>query len=154
MTDLNAEELARLCLHDPNNLNIQLSQTKHRIQLLSHFPIHPGSRVLEIGCGQGDCTAVLAELVGDSGHVTAIDPADLTYGMAATSQLPQLTYSRRTIHTRTVPSPPHLLPSRPPHQVRPRRPYRLPQRAARGAPLRCRGARTLHMVLLLSGCDL
>jgi hypothetical protein len=36
--------------------------------------------MLEIGCGQGDCTTVLASLVGDSGHIDAIDPAPLDYG--------------------------------------------------------------------------
>lgn len=76
-----AEEIARLCLHDPNNFGIQLSQTNHRLQILHCFPISLGSRVLEIGCGQGDATAVLAELVGEFGHITAVDPADLSYGM-------------------------------------------------------------------------
>lgn len=78
---INAEDIGRLCLHDPNRFNIQLSETKHRVQILEAFPIFPGNQVLEIGCGQGDTTAVLAELVGDSGHVTAVDPADLSYGM-------------------------------------------------------------------------
>lgn len=75
-----AEEIARLCLHDPNNIGIQLSQTNHRLQILQCFPISLGDRVLEIGCGQGDTTAALAELVGESGHVTAVDPAELSYG--------------------------------------------------------------------------
>lgn len=79
----NVAEIARLCLHDPNNFGIQLSQTNHRLQILHCFPISLGSRVLEIGCGQGDTTAVLAELVGESGHVTAVDPADLSYGTVA-----------------------------------------------------------------------
>lgn len=42
--------------------------------------IKPGSRVLEIGCGQGNCTAVLAEAVGPAGHVDACDPAPPDYG--------------------------------------------------------------------------
>ncbi|KAE8221453.1 hypothetical protein CF319_g5194 [Tilletia indica] len=37
-------------------------------------------RVLEVGCGQGDMSIVLAEMVGEGGHVVAIDPAPLTYG--------------------------------------------------------------------------
>ncbi|MCC6832530.1 MAG: methyltransferase domain-containing protein [Thermoleophilia bacterium] len=32
-----------------------------------------GMRVLEVGCGTGEVTAVLAGLVGPSGHVTAVD---------------------------------------------------------------------------------
>lgn len=37
-------------------------------------------KVLEIGCGQGDTTVVLADVVGESGHVTAIDIAPGDYG--------------------------------------------------------------------------
>lgn len=33
-------------------------------------------RILELGCGQGDMTAVLATLVGPSGRIFALDPAD------------------------------------------------------------------------------
>lgn len=75
-----AEAIATQCLHDVKHLDIQNSQTKHRINLANIWQIPPGSRVLEIGCGQGDCTAVLASAVGDSGHVDAIDPAPLSYG--------------------------------------------------------------------------
>jgi len=37
---------------------------------------------MEIGCGQGDCTAVLATVVGETGHVTALDPAPPDYGLS------------------------------------------------------------------------
>ena len=33
----------------------------------------PGERALDIGCGRGAATALLAEAVGDAGTVTAID---------------------------------------------------------------------------------
>lgn len=58
----------------------QQRQTAYRLQLAEPWGIAPGAKVLEIGCGQGDTTAVLAELVGPSGHVTAIDPAPADYG--------------------------------------------------------------------------
>jgi SAM-dependent methyltransferase len=35
--------------------------------------IRPGMRVLDIGCGNGVTTAALAELVGETGHVTGVD---------------------------------------------------------------------------------
>ncbi len=41
-------------------------------------------RVLEVGCGQGDTTAVLAEAVGAQGFVRGIDIADAQYGMPIT----------------------------------------------------------------------
>jgi ubiquinone/menaquinone biosynthesis C-methylase UbiE len=66
------------------------SQTAHRLRILSHFNIPHASRVLEIGCGQGDFTAVIAHHVSLSGedtyksHVDAVDPAPLDYGAPET----------------------------------------------------------------------
>ncbi|KAF7558161.1 hypothetical protein G7Z17_g59 [Cylindrodendrum hubeiense] len=58
-----------------------MSQAEHRVRLLNDWGvIQPGSRILELGCGQGDCTEVLAEAVGPSGTVDAVDPASLDYG--------------------------------------------------------------------------
>jgi predicted methyltransferase len=57
-----------------------LAQIEHRIHLVSYWDITPGSRVLEIGCGQGDCTIVLADAVGETGHVDAVDPGAADYG--------------------------------------------------------------------------
>lgn len=55
-------------------------QFEHRANIVKSWNIPPGSRVLEIGPGQGDCTIVLATAVGESGHVDAVDPAPLDYG--------------------------------------------------------------------------
>ncbi len=41
--------------------------------LLARARPRPGERVLEIGCGTGTTTARLADAVGSSGHVTAVD---------------------------------------------------------------------------------
>jgi predicted methyltransferase len=81
MTIMLAEDIAALCLHSPEHWETQLHQTEHRIAILSRWNAHwEGANVLEIGCGQGDFTAVLAEAVGANGHVTAVDPGALTYG--------------------------------------------------------------------------
>ncbi|KAI0196414.1 SAM-dependent methyltransferase [Astrocystis sublimbata] len=72
--------IARLSLHDPNNFRIQCAQTMHRIMFMQHWNIAAGSKVLEIGCGQGDCTTVLATAVGEEGKVVAVDPGSLDYG--------------------------------------------------------------------------
>lgn len=72
--------LAKLSLHDPNNFSVQHSQTQHRLALLQHWGVAVGCNVLELGCGQGDCTVVLADAVGEQGSVVAVDPADLNYG--------------------------------------------------------------------------
>ncbi|KUJ13086.1 uncharacterized protein LY89DRAFT_687954 [Mollisia scopiformis] len=61
-----------------------LSQMRHRLRFISFWNIKPGSRVLEIGCGQGDTTVVLADAVGEDGHVDAIDPGSLDYGSPQT----------------------------------------------------------------------
>ncbi|KAE8419724.1 hypothetical protein BDV36DRAFT_251112 [Aspergillus pseudocaelatus] len=79
-TQLDAAFIARLSLHDPTHFSIQHSQTSHRLTLLQHWNISTGSNVLELGCGQGDCTTVLANAVGEQGRVVAVDPAELDYG--------------------------------------------------------------------------
>ncbi|EJT78468.1 SAM-dependent methyltransferase [Gaeumannomyces tritici R3-111a-1] len=67
---------------------IEVAQARHRINLVNTFAsISPlpqtttsGVRFLEVGCGQGNCTTVLAAAAGPSGSVTALDPAPPTYG--------------------------------------------------------------------------
>jgi SAM-dependent methyltransferase len=63
---------------------IQRIQTEHRMKLAEFWGIKEGSKVLEIGCGQGDTTAVLAYLVGDKGFVQGIDIATPEYGSPIT----------------------------------------------------------------------
>ena len=46
----------------------------------TRLEISEGEKVLELGCGQGDATTVLASAVGETGHITAVDPGELTYG--------------------------------------------------------------------------
>jgi hypothetical protein len=75
-----ALKIANYCLHDPEHLRVQLSQTAHRLRLVNAWAIAAGARLLELGCGQGDCTAVLAESVGPCGHVDAVDPARGDHG--------------------------------------------------------------------------
>lgn len=77
-----ASKIASYELVAPNGLATEIAQATHRINLVNQWPtaIYPGSCVLELGCGQGNCTAVLAEAVGFSGHVDAVDPAPPDYG--------------------------------------------------------------------------
>ncbi|MFI7672939.1 class I SAM-dependent methyltransferase [Actinophytocola sp. NPDC049390] len=63
---------------------VQLVQTRFRAGLVEGWDPRPGDRVLEVGCGQGDMTAVLAAAVGERGHVTAVDLADPSYGAPVT----------------------------------------------------------------------
>ncbi|VUC32628.1 unnamed protein product [Clonostachys rosea] len=65
--------------------NPDVTQAIHRINMVNSWAAIPkGGRVLEIGCGQGLCTTVLAEAVGPSGTVDAIDPGSLDYGAPVT----------------------------------------------------------------------
>ena len=64
----------------PEAETVQRIQTEHRLRLIDLWNIAPGSRVLEIGCGQGDTTAALAAAVGENGFVHAIDIASGDYG--------------------------------------------------------------------------
>ena len=71
-------------LEKPSYDDIQRIQTDYRRRILECWVIPPGSRIIEIGCGQGDMTAVLAEVVGESGHVVATDIAGRDYGSPLT----------------------------------------------------------------------
>ncbi|MEW8988050.1 MAG: methyltransferase domain-containing protein [Bacillus sp. (in: firmicutes)] len=63
---------------------IQKIQTEHRLKLVEFWGIKEGERVLEIGCGQGDTTAVLAYMVGEKGQVHGVDLASPNYGAPIT----------------------------------------------------------------------
>ncbi|UNI17618.1 hypothetical protein JDV02_003949 [Purpureocillium takamizusanense] len=65
---------------DDAHMAVELAQAAHRVRLVNLWRIPPGSRVLEIGCGQGTLTAVLAEAVGPEGRVDAVDPGSPDYG--------------------------------------------------------------------------
>ncbi len=56
------------------------AQLRHRMALVEYWAPKAGDRVLEVGCGQGDCTVVLAHAVGGRGKVVAADVAPPTYG--------------------------------------------------------------------------
>ncbi|ETS76770.1 hypothetical protein PFICI_12157 [Pestalotiopsis fici W106-1] len=75
-----AAHIASYSLQPPDHPEIEIAQAKHRINLANLWNIAPGSRILELGCGQGNATAVLAHIVGTGGHVDAVDPGALDYG--------------------------------------------------------------------------
>ena len=56
------------------------AQLRHRMALVEFWAPAPGDQVLEVGCGQGDCTTVLAYAVDESGKVVAADIEPDTYG--------------------------------------------------------------------------
>ena len=64
--------------------DVQKVQTEHRMKLVRSWGIKEGDKVFEIGCGQGDTTAVLAYYVGENGHVHGIDIASPSYGSPIT----------------------------------------------------------------------
>ncbi|PRP88160.1 hypothetical protein PROFUN_03983 [Planoprotostelium fungivorum] len=78
MTALDAEFITKM------SPSLTMSQTRHRVNIIRGWGIEEGSKLLELGCGQGDCTAVLAAAVGPLGHVTAVDPGSLDYGSPMT----------------------------------------------------------------------
>jgi ubiquinone/menaquinone biosynthesis C-methylase UbiE len=50
--------------------------TRHSDAALAHHPVARGARVLDIGCGFGDVTAVLARAVGPEGGAVGVDVAE------------------------------------------------------------------------------
>jgi SAM-dependent methyltransferase len=78
------EELASLMATGGVSPAEQLRQTRFRVALVDDWQIPAGARVLEIGCGQGDTTAVLADAVGERGRVIAVDLAEPSHGAPIT----------------------------------------------------------------------
>ena len=76
--------LARLMAMYAVNSDEQMAQTSERLRIAATWEIPEGARVLEIGCGQGDMTAVLASIVGAQGSVTAVDIGHPEYGAPVT----------------------------------------------------------------------
>jgi SAM-dependent methyltransferase len=75
-----AGELASLMASSRVSPGEQLRQMRFRMQLVRDWQIPDGTRVLEIGCGQGDTTAALADALGERGRVIAVDIAEPSYG--------------------------------------------------------------------------
>ncbi|WP_246943542.1 SAM-dependent methyltransferase [Bacillus pinisoli] len=82
---LNAQTEAFLSTYQLfNDDSIQQVQLQHRLALVQSFGIQKGMRVLEIGCGQGDTSVAIADAVGETGQVVAIDMASPDYGAPLT----------------------------------------------------------------------
>jgi len=56
------------------------SQLRHRAELVQFWDVADGDHVLEVGCGQGEMSVVLADAVGPYGKVLAVDNAPANYG--------------------------------------------------------------------------
>lgn len=75
------ETLLACSLHKPGLITkFHAPRFRQRLDLVDSWGVREGERVLDIGCGQGESCLVLALKVGNSGHVTAIDPAQQEYG--------------------------------------------------------------------------
>ncbi|MEU7479746.1 hypothetical protein AB0A63_27400 [Lentzea sp. NPDC042327] len=81
---MRAAEIARHMAAWAASPDIQVAQTRYRLQLAENWQIPVGGRILEIGCGQGDMTAVLADLAGPNGTVVGVDVASRDYGAPVT----------------------------------------------------------------------
>lgn len=78
---LSPQQVTELMLaHQLGPESHQFIQTQYRFQIAEAMDLAAGSRILEIGCGQGDMTAVLANAIGPNGKVIAVDPANPSYG--------------------------------------------------------------------------
>lgn len=73
-------DLARLMPTFADSPELQTLQIRSRSALVDAWGLTTGQRVLELGCGQGDMTVVLADRVGPTGRVVGCDPAPPSYG--------------------------------------------------------------------------
>ncbi|KAF1952476.1 S-adenosyl-L-methionine-dependent methyltransferase [Byssothecium circinans] len=60
--------------------------------LLEKLGIDPGMQVLDVGCGPGDITSHLADLVGEKGSVVGIDPSKERITLALQKTRPNLSF--------------------------------------------------------------
>ena len=95
MSPIPLEVGSLVALHEPPStsphsssgaMKVQVAQTDHRINLINAWggkAFFEGGSVLELGCGQGDMSVVLASAVSSEtrGKVLAWDPARGDYGV-------------------------------------------------------------------------
>lgn len=74
------ESVLACFLHADSQRTNVASRFAHRLDICDAWSIPPGSRLLDIGCGQGESTLVLAAAVGPAGGVTGVDDAPPDYG--------------------------------------------------------------------------
>ena len=79
-----AQRIAERMATYPISPEIQVRQTAYRVKLADFWGIQAVQQVLEIGCGQGDTTAVLLDRVGPVGRVFAVDTGEPDYGSPVT----------------------------------------------------------------------
>lgn len=68
------------------------TQYEAGIFLLKRLRIAPGMRVLDVGCGPGDLTSHIAEVVGKDGSVVGIDPSKERIAIAREKIVPNLSF--------------------------------------------------------------
>ncbi|OAA72583.1 hypothetical protein ISF_01656 [Cordyceps fumosorosea ARSEF 2679] len=79
--DATIKTLLASFLHNPALLeSFHVPRFKLRLATIRAWGVREGDHLLDIGCGQGESSVALAALVGDRGHVTAIDTASMDYG--------------------------------------------------------------------------
>lgn len=81
---LDAEEIAKCMAMYEVDPQEQINKTRFRSMFVEKWGVSCGAKILEVGCGQGETTAVLAEAVGANGYVIATDPASYDYGSPIT----------------------------------------------------------------------
>jgi len=70
-----------------------------RVHVLKEAGIRPGFHVLDYGCGPGSCIAPLANLVGESGKIYALDIHPLAIQMVQKIVLKKALGNVETIHS-------------------------------------------------------
>ncbi|KAF9877130.1 hypothetical protein CkaCkLH20_05396 [Colletotrichum karsti] len=71
-----------------------VNDTQHNagLFLLKRLDVTPGMRVLDVGCGPGDLTAHIANIVGPDGKVTGVDPSKERISLAQKKTSPNLSF--------------------------------------------------------------
>ena len=62
------------------------------IFLIKRLGTLPGMRVLDVGCGPGNLTSCIAEIVGENGTVVGVDPSKERIAIALEKAMPNLSF--------------------------------------------------------------
>ncbi len=94
---------------DPQRQHRLLSAERHAYwnppQFLSRFDVHPGQTVLDLGAGPGFWTVPLAEMVGATGQVWAVDVSQELLDTLASREPPaQVKFKRSELPTIDLPA--------------------------------------------------
>ncbi|WP_171420177.1 methyltransferase domain-containing protein [Corallococcus exercitus] len=91
---------------DESRRLLEQEQSQDTRAMLGRTGLKPGHRVLDAGCGPGGIAELMAELVGEGGHVTGVDLHEgrVAEARARNAHRPHLTFLQADVRTTGLPA--------------------------------------------------